>query len=133
MLVIDATVAFDAAQGPDGFAVFGAEELVAPPLMWSEARSALHEAMWRRAMTPELGRRSLDALEGARVRTRTHRRLGPRAVEIAHAFGWAKTYDAEYLALAELLRCRLVTSDGRMYRRTRHLGYVVLPEDVMSS
>src|SRR5262249_8584394 len=76
MLVIDATVAFDAVQGPEGFDVFGNEELVAPWLMWSEARSALHEAIWRREMSPELGRRSFEALEAAPVRPRTHRRLG---------------------------------------------------------
>jgi predicted nucleic acid-binding protein len=131
MLVIDATVAFDAAQSPDGFSVFGSEDLVAPPLMWSEARSSLHEAIWRREMSTELGRRSLDALEDCPVRARTHRRLGRRAVELADAFGWAKTYDAEYLALAELLGCRLVTTDSRMYRRVGHLDHVVRPQDIL--
>ncbi len=131
MLVVDATVAFDAVQGPNGFDVFEAEELVAPPLMWSEARSALHEAVWRGEMSRELGARSLEALETVPVKARTHRRLGPRSVEVADRFGWAKTYDAEYLALAELLSCRVMTTDGRLYRRTRHLGFVVTPQDVL--
>jgi predicted nucleic acid-binding protein len=131
MLVVDAAVAFEAVQTADGFRVFDPEELVAPPLMWSETRSALHESMWRREMSDQLGRQSLAALEGAEVRVRTHRRLGARAVEIADAFGWAKTYDAEYLALAELLGCRLLTSDRRLHRRTEHLGYVVRPQDVL--
>src|SRR5438093_699137 len=121
MLVIDATVAVDAAQSQDGFAVF-TDRLVAPPLMWSEARSVLHEYMWRRQMTPSLGYRSLEALETAPVRVRTHKRLGRRAFEIADGFGWAKTYDAEYLALAELLGCSLLTTDGRFFSRTQHLG-----------
>lgn len=131
MLVVDASAAFEAVQTQKGFTVFGREELVAPPLMWSEARSALHQSMWRAEMTDALGRRSLEALEQAPVRSRTHRRLGPRAVELADALGWAKTYDAEYLALAELLGCRLLTADGRLFRRTMHLGYVVRPEDVL--
>jgi len=133
MMVVDATVTFDAVQTPVGFGIFGTEELVAPPLMWSETRSALHEAVWRRRMSRELGRISLEELERVRVRVRTHRRMGPRAVEIADSFGWAKTYDAEYLALAEILECRLLTTDDRMYRRTAHLGYVVRPQDVLGS
>jgi predicted nucleic acid-binding protein len=82
-------------------------------------------------MSRELGERSLDALERVRVRARSHRSLGRRAVELADAFGWAKTYDAEYLALAELLKCRVLTTDGRLYRRTAHLGYVIRPQDVL--
>jgi hypothetical protein len=40
MLVIDATVALSASGVEDGFDEFGGENLLAPPLMWSEARSA---------------------------------------------------------------------------------------------
>jgi predicted nucleic acid-binding protein len=38
--------------------------------------------------------------------------------------GWAKTYDAEYCALAELLGTRLITGDRRLRAGTRRLGYV---------
>ncbi len=40
MLALDGSVAFAAALAVNGFAEFGDEEL-APPLMWSETRSAL--------------------------------------------------------------------------------------------
>lgn len=48
LLVIDAsmTVAVLLA-GPDGFAVFGDADLVAPPLLWPEVRSALYQIGWR--------------------------------------------------------------------------------------
>ncbi len=52
------------------------------------------------------------------------------ARRIAKAFGWAKTYDAEYLALAKILGCRLVTLDGPLWRRTNQLGFVVTPEEL---
>ena len=40
MLVLDSNVVLDAAQLREGFELFGDEELVAPPLMWSEFRSS---------------------------------------------------------------------------------------------
>lgn len=41
---------------------------------------------------------------------RRFRRLGITAWQLADELGWAKTCDAEYLALGQLLDCRLVTS-----------------------
>jgi len=36
------------------------------------------------------------------------------AWRVADRLGWAKTYDAEYLALARVLKCRLLTSDAKL-------------------
>ena len=44
--------------------------------------------------------------------------------------GWARTYDAEYVALANLLECRLVTTDGRLWRAVGHLVQVIGPTEV---
>jgi predicted nucleic acid-binding protein len=52
------------------------------------------------------------------------------AWRITKEHGWAKTYDAEYLALAQLLGCRLVTLDGPLWRRAQHLGFVVTPDEL---
>ncbi len=130
MLVIDATVAFDAAQFEDGFQAFGSEVLVAPPLMWSEVRSSLHESVWRGEISERQGRAALRALHESPVRLRDHPRLGTEAWELADRMGWAKTYDAEYVALARLLKCRLVTSDGRLHRATARLGFVIHPTEL---
>ena len=43
---------------------------------------------------------------------------------------WAKTYDAEYLALARLLRCRLLTLDGRLRRRAASVVEIVGPTEL---
>jgi predicted nucleic acid-binding protein len=126
MLVLDASVAVPACGTPEGFDLFGEEELVAPPLLWSESRSALHEAMWRREISRAQSERSLVALEKAPIRVRTPRALGRTAWELATDLGWAKTYDAEYVALAQLLRCRLVTLDRRLRRGADRLGFVLL-------
>lgn len=130
MLVIDASVALPASSSPKGFAVFR-EELIAPPLLWSEVRSVLHEATWRRDVSEDLALRSLEAFARSGVRERNPKRLGETAWRIANDLGLAKTYDAEYLALAELFGCRFVTLDRRLRRGADRLGYVISPDEVV--
>ncbi len=130
MLVLDANVALIACSGPGGFDPYSDEELVAPPLMWSELRSGLHEAVWRRETSQEQARLTLAELGVGRIEKRQHPRLGEESWRIADELGLAKTYDAEYLALASLLECRLVTLDRRLRRGADRLGFVVGPVEL---
>src|SRR2546423_10871034 len=95
--------------------------------MWAEARSALHEATWRGEVAEDDAHAALTGLESLPIRSRSPRRLGVEAWSIADELGWAKTYDAEYVALARLLRCRLVTVDLPLRRCAGTLGFVVPP------
>ena len=58
------------------------------------------------------------------------RRLHERAWTIADELGWAKTYDAEYVALAEILDIPLLTLDGRLARGVEHRIRIVGPADL---
>lgn len=130
MLVLDANVVIPACTVDDGFAMFGRQRLVAPSLMFSEARSSLHEAVWRGELDPEQGTLAFRRLEAAPVKAEDHPELGKEAWRLADELGFAKTNDAEYLALAGLLECRLVTLDGRLRRAADRLGFVVGPAEL---
>jgi len=123
-------VALAEVSGHDSFRRYGDEELVAPALMWSEARSGLHEAVWRGEVPAPAGRELLSRLERVPVEARAHPQLGEESWRIADELGWAKTYDAEYIALAKLLGCRLVTLDRRLRRGADRFGLVISPAEL---
>jgi predicted nucleic acid-binding protein len=124
MLVIDANVAVAACAKEEGFAELG-DELAAPPLMWSEARANLHLELFKQAITAEDAAIMHERLEACPVKREDPPELGRRAWELAERFGWGRTYDAEYVALAQILDCHLVTIDARLRRGTEQLGIVI--------
>lgn len=72
----------------------------------------------------------MERLGSAPIRFTDPRGLTREAWRIAEEFGWKKTYDAEYVALARLLDCRLLTLDGRLRRGAKRLGFVIAPSDL---
>ncbi len=111
MLVIDASACVQALLASDGWRPIDHEALAAPPLMWSETLSALRELSWR-------GTVSIPTAEAA------------EAWQVAVTLGWAKTYDAEYVALARMLGARLLTLDARLRRGAGRMVDVVGPVDL---
>lgn len=130
MLVIDASVAVAACYARNGFGEFKRQTLVAPPLMWSEARAVIRLAVHRRRISEADGELALTNLESCPVEKRDREDLGRTAWDVAKELGWARTYDAEFVALARLLDCRLVTLDERLIRGTERLGTVIHVTDV---
>jgi len=114
VLAVDASAVITACLSQAGLKSLASEELVAPHLMWSEAASVLHELRWRKEISRELAAVGLDRLMSADISPRRPKGLLEEAWRIADGLGWTKTYDAEYLALARLLRCRLLTTDAKL-------------------
>jgi predicted nucleic acid-binding protein len=117
MLVVDASVAVAACHTPMGFANLRGHELVAPQLMLVEASSVLHEMAWREEITKPRAEIMLDRLLKAPVKVRTPSGLIRAAWGVADEVGWAKTYDAQYVALARMQRRRAPAPWSRTARR----------------
>ncbi len=97
-------------------------ECVAPPLMWSEALSALVEGAYRGEIPVSALETVLERLEALPITVAAadagHRR---QSLRLARSLGWAKSYDAEYIALAQKLECAVLTVDARLTRGAGHL------------
>jgi len=134
VLVVDAALVVELALdrlGEQAGSLLGDQELVAPCLLWSEVPSVINEMAFRGEISRDLAESALERFLAGKldVSERRHADLTTTALSIAVALGWAKTYDAEYLALARLLDTRVVTLDLRLRRGAERLGLVVTPTE----
>lgn len=111
--VIDASATLAIAAEP--FEIDGDIELYAPTFLRSETLSLLHEAVHRGSLDAAGGRERLDWITNWFVH-RPVRLLGDAVLKtqawmVADRLDWPSTYAAEYVAMAILRRCPLVTLD----------------------
>lgn len=128
--VLDASAGLYVAASRDGFAGLGDHQLDAPQLFWSETLAGLRQALRRGVISAELAERALSQLRGTRVTGHRDQEMYARAWDFALRAGWAKTYDAEYVALAAILGVPLLTRDERLARGARRFVEVASPVDL---
>jgi predicted nucleic acid-binding protein len=112
--VVDASAVLHLAGA--GIEVADEHELLAPTLLRSQTLSALHEAVHRGEVTPDVARDRLAYIRRLPIRLLGDAVLRRRAWELADQLGWASTYDAEYVALTQLQADALVTLNGELAR-----------------
>src|SRR5688500_13899529 len=115
-LVLDSGAALRAAMSREAAADLAAHELIGPPLLWSDVHSALHEAVWRRELGDVRAAGVLASFGRLGLRRRSPSALHAEAYRVATELGWAKTYDAEFVALARLEEAKVLTTDARLRR-----------------
>jgi predicted nucleic acid-binding protein len=132
-LVIDASVATEASLADEGLGPLAGHDLLGPALLLSEAVSVIRELAWRGAIPPEHAISSLQRLLALPVRIESPDGHYSLATEVAETLGWAKTYDAEYVALAMASGAPLVTLDDKLRRGAGHLVQILKPDDVRAA
>jgi predicted nucleic acid-binding protein len=129
-MVADASIAAFVVTAQDQPPWFHSRQLVAPRLLWSETLSALRQAAWRGDMPASAAaeaRRRLETIAIEPLELDGHRE---RAWHIAEQLGWAKTYDAEYVALADLVDAPLLTLDSKLQRGAARIVRTLTPSDL---
>ena len=92
-------------------------ELLAPTLLRSQTLSAMHEAVHRGEIEPDVAPDRLARITKMPIRLLGDAVLRRVAWRVADQLGWAETYDAEYVALTRLQADAFVTLDAELSRR----------------
>jgi predicted nucleic acid-binding protein len=96
-------------------------QILAPTLLRSQLLSLLYQAVHRGAMTRKDAERYLSYVRALRIRLLGDRVLQNVAWKVADQLGWSDTFDAEYVALAQLQADALITLDRQLAHAVKDL------------
>ena len=129
-LVVDASVVVQVQISGGHLGPLTEHELVGPPLLPAEVTSSIRELVHRGEIPPDSGRAFVDGLRDFPLTILEPDGMRTTAWDVSIDLGWAKTYDAEYVALALLLDCPILTLDLRLQRGARRLVRVLTPTEL---
>jgi len=129
-VVVDASVIVAVCYAAGELGRLRGHELHAPPHMPAEVTSSIHEAAYRGEVTSADAAAAVRRLSGIPLSYDSPGSRATEAFRLAEQLGWAKTYDAEYVALARALEAPLVTLDARLQRGAGPVVRVVGPDAI---
>lgn len=132
-LVVDASVIVQVSLAGGALGPLAGHDLVAPTLLASEVTSILCEMTHRGEVPHDHARVAVVGLGSLPIRYERPDGLAERAWDLARSLGWAKSYDAEYVALALDLDAPLFTIDERMRRGAGHVVPMPSPADLTTT
>ncbi len=100
-------------------------EVVSPMLLRYEVTSALRRKAVRGVMSSQDARRSLKEALSLDIELLDPLHLSLRAFDLAARLDQPATYDAHYLALAEMAGAELWTADQRLCRAAQHVDLAI--------
>lgn len=133
LLVVDASVIVQVSLAGGALGPLEGHDLIAPTLLASEVTSVLCEMTQRGEVPHEHARVAVARLGSLPIRYERPDGLAERAWDLARLLGWAKSYDAEYVALALDLEAPLFTIDARMRRGAGHVVPMPSPADLTTA
>ena len=89
-------------------------QMVGPPLFHAEVTSTLRQYVYFKRILPEEGEEAFSIYLDIPIRIIDDPEVQKKAWELAKKFNLPRTYDMQYLAVAELENCELWTSDKRL-------------------
>ncbi len=89
-------------------------QMVGPPLFHAEVISTLRQDVYFKRILPEEGEEAFSIYLDIPIRIIDDPEVQKKAWELAKKFNLPRTYDMQYLAVAELEDCELWTNDKRL-------------------
>ena len=89
-------------------------ELIVAPLFHAEVTSVLREQVYFKRLLPEEGEEAFSIYLDMGVKSIDDPEVQKKAWELAKKFNLPRTYDMQYLAVAEMENCEFWTSDRRL-------------------
>ena len=88
--------------------------LITAPLFHAEVTSVIRRQVYFKRLQPERGEHIFSLYLQMQVESIGEQEVYKRAWELAKIFNLPKTYDAQYVAVAELKDCEFWTNDRRL-------------------
>jgi predicted nucleic acid-binding protein len=89
-------------------------EIITAPLFDAEVTSVLRQQVYFKRLPPEEGEEAFSAYLEMGVKSIDRHGIQEMAWDLAKKFNLPRTYDMQYLAVAELRDCELWTNDKRL-------------------
>jgi predicted nucleic acid-binding protein len=129
-LVADSSVIVASCLAGGSLGPLAGHQIHAPAHLASEVTSTVRERHFRGEVGEDVANQAIHALQSIAIEYAPPGSLAVDGFRLAVEHGWAKTYDAEFVALARRLECPLVTLDGRLARGAAHLARIVAPTEL---